>query len=608
MEKLVLRLKLVDDSEFNAELRPEPAFSIGKGVNFVRTQIQGPLPERPAPSARAILDAVIDTALKKVQISNIRQSFVFRITVTTEERAKSALIANTLADLYILDQLEVKFEATQKATEWLSERVGELQIDLEKALAAVEGFSASSELVSPQALEAVNIQIKSLRERRTEAVANRAAALTRAQQLNAALQGGDLDAMTALADDRTLTRLNGIIADGTDGQEAFNARYQQILERAELDVERGTAQVTAFDNSIAELDAQVTRQSADLVTLQQLQREAAANQAIYESFLARLKETSVQQGIQQADSRMLSAAVVPRTPSAPRKSMIMALALMLGFMTGVGLVLARELAQNTIRTPEDLETLTGKVVLGQIPLIPARSRSNVLKYLTDKPTSAAAEAIRNLRTSTLLSNVDQPPQIIMSTSSLPGEGKTTQSLALTQNLSGLGKKVLLIEGDIRRRVFAQYFDIKNRKGILSVLSGNTTLKETAVYNDVLKADILIGEKGQVNAADVFSSESFEEFMEDARRVYDYIVIDTPPVLIVPDARIIGRHVDATLYTVKWDHTTKRQVVEGLKSFATVDVPVAGLVLGQINAKGMKRYGYGDGYGAYGKYGAGYYDS
>jgi capsular exopolysaccharide synthesis family protein len=240
-------------------------------------------------------------------------------------------------------------------------------------------------------------------------------------------------------------------------------------------------------------------------------------------------------------------------------------------------------------------------VIGQIPAIPARRRKNVLKYLTDKPTSAAAEAIRNLRTSVLLSDIDNPPQVIMSTSSIPQEGKTTQSLALTQNLTGLGKRVLLVEGDIRRRVFGQYFDIKDRAGLISVLSGHNTLAEAAIHIDELGADVLVGEKAKTNAADIFSSGRFAALLEEARAQYDYIIIDTPPVLAVPDARIIGKSVDAIIYTVKWDSTSHRQVREGLKAFEDVKIRISGIVLSQINARGMKKYGYGDSYGAYNAY-------
>ena len=189
----------------------------------------------------------------------------------------------------------------------------------------------------------------------------------------------------------------------------------------------------------------------------------------------------------------------------------------------------------------------------------------------------------------------------MSTSSIPGEGKTTQSLALAQNLTGLGKKVLLIEGDIRKRVFAEYFDIQDKKGLIAVLSGEAKLEEAVSHEPTLNADILIGEKTETNAADIFSSERFTRFLEDLRSKYDYVIIDTPPVLAVPDARVIGRSMDAVIYTVKWDSTSQRQVREGLKSLENVQVRVTGLVLSQINAKGMKKYGYGETYGAYGDY-------
>ena len=240
-------------------------------------------------------------------------------------------------------------------------------------------------------------------------------------------------------------------------------------------------------------------------------------------------------------------------------------------------------------------------MIGQIPTIPSRNRANVLQYLTDKPNSAAAEAVRNLRTSLLLANIDMPPRVIMSTSSIPGEGKTTQSISLAQNLSGLGKKVLLVEGDIRRRVFSEYFDIHDKPGFLSVLAGEASLQSAVTFNEQLQADILLGETSKVNAADLFSSDTFAQFLGTLRDAYDYVIIDTPPVLAVPDARVIGQHVDAIIYTVKWDSTTHRQVNDGLKSLANVNLKVTGLVLSQIDQRGMKRYGYGDSYGAYQAY-------
>jgi capsular exopolysaccharide synthesis family protein len=604
LEQLVIDQNLTTDPEFNPRLRPEPEFSIGQAVALLREIILGPQPEPAVPSDRAILDRAIDKLLSSISVSNVRQSYVFDISVVTEDPEKSARIANRLAELYINDQIAVKFEKTEQATLWLSERVSELQAQLESAQAQLKEFSANADLVSPETLSGLNRQIKELRERRASTAAQVEAAEARLAQLEAA-EDQSPAAFAAAADDSALNQVLKRVEAGMDGALGlFESRAETILTRADLEIRRGQAQLAALERSIDDVEAQIATQSQELVRLQQLEREAEASRLLYEAFLSRLKETSIQQGIQQADSRVLSYAVVPSQPSAPRKARILALSLLLGLMAGAGGVLAREMMQNTFRVPEDLESGTGYAVIGQIPKIPARKRRNVLEYLSVKPNSAAAEAVRNLRTSMLLANIDSPPKVIMSTSSVPGEGKTTHSLALAQNLSGLGGKVLLVEGDIRRRVLSEYIKAQHEKGFLSVLSGDASLDDVVVYDGKIRADVLFGEKSPINAADLFSSARFAEFVSDLRERYDYIIIDTPPVLAVPDARVIGQFADAIIYAVKWDSTSRRQVLDGLKSFEGVKLRVTGLVLSQIDPKGLKRYGYGNSYSNY----RGYYES
>lgn len=609
IEKLVIELKLVNDPEFNITLRPAKLFSLGTVVNFAKTTIKRVIGMEQAGATaltesqikRRILDNVIDLARNSILVTNIKQSYVFKITVTTQDPMKSANIANALADLYIKDQLDVKFQATEQATSWLTERVSQLQTELEVAEKTVKDFISSTDLIGPESLAALTRQIKELRDRLSKAVERETQVGSYLEKLTSSSEAGNLEEVVKLSQDRTLARLVDMAKiSGDNNFDAFNARVQQLRDNQALEKERVHNQVNALEASINELNIRISTQSDDLVKMHQLQREAEASRLIYEFFLGRLKETSAQQGILQSDSRILSQAV-PRGASSPRKPLVLIFSVLLGGIIGSAFVLLRELLQNTIRTSEDLEARTGYNVMGQIPAIPERKRKNVLQYLTDKPTSAAAEAIRNLRTSILLSNVDNPPKIIMSTSSIPGEGKTTQSLALAQNLAGMDKKVLLVEGDIRKRVFAEYFHIDGKKGLLAVLSGEEKLEDVTIYNDDLKADVLIGEKSSINAADIFSSEKFHSFIEDVRKKYDYVVIDTPPVLAVPDARVIGQSVDSILYTVKWDSTSRRQVFQGLKSLEDVGAKATGLVLAQINAKGMKRYGYGDSYGAYNSY-------
>lgn len=596
--KLVERLGLLDDPEFNTTLVPPARFSLNAALGLL-----GLSPPSVPPDPRQVLDKTIDRVLDATSVSNVRQSYVFRVTMVTRSPQKSALMANTLSEVYIEDQLDVKYTATDSAVEWLAGRVSDLRLEVEQAEQAVKNFNARSDLISPEALEALNRQSKDLRTRIDDADLARQAAQDMLVSLSAARDTGDRILMAQVAGDATLDRL----LDQPESAAAFDARLESILQRAAIDRDRAEAQRRALDASYDSLNARIEAQSDDLVQLQQLRREAEASATIYTFFLNRLKETEVQRGIQQPDSRILSEAVVPTGASAPRKPLVLALSMMLGLMGGAALVLGREAMQNTFRSSEDLAERTGMRVLGTIPRIPARKRKMVVDYILGKPASNAAEAIRNLRTSIMLSNVDAPPQVILSTSSVPSEGKTTLSILMAHNLAALGKKVLLIEGDMRRRVFSSYFDIRSDVGLVGVLTGTVPLEQAVSHSAALGIDILHSEKPNANAADLYSSDRFAAMLDDMRQRYDAIILDTPPVLVVPDARVAARHVDAVIVSVRWDHTHKGQVRAALEMFSSVGIKVTGLVLGQVDPKGLKRYGYGQ-YGGYGQNYSGYHQN
>lgn len=605
--KVVDRLNLINDPEFNGALQ-EPSL-IGTTIARIRAILSfGQKPGTaldPELEKNRLKDGVVAALLDRVSVSNIRQSLVFNITVETESPTKSALIANTIAEIYILNQIEVKFEATEKATAWLSNRVSELQIELETAEKKVSDFTAQTQLVSIEGLQALERQIKELRYRIDGAATAQAETETRLDNLKSAATP---EKKLEIAQDPTLVRIASGGLDSQGERDSFDARYEAIVARVQAELIRANQQLAALKASETELANQISHQGEDLIALQQLTRESEATRLLYEYFLTRLKETSAQEGIQKADSRLLSNSVVPEHASAPKKAQILSLAMILGAMIGSGLVLLREFRTNTFRTATDLEQHTGYTVIGQIPKIPARHRMDTLTYLSEKPTSAAAESIRNLRTSLMLSNLDKKPQVIVSTSSIPGEGKTTVSLSLAKFLSGLGKSVLLIEGDIRRRTLNEYFPSLPRTGIASVLNGDVKFANAIHRPAGFEADVLAGEKTTVNAADIFSSDTFKSFIKEMRSKYDFIIIDTPPVLVVPDARIIAECADAILFSVKWDSTSKSLVEESMRFFHNSNQRITGLVLSQIDEKGMKRYGYGGDSGAYAAYGKGYYDN
>lgn len=590
-DKVVDELGLVSDPEFNGSLRPPSATSQVKA--YLGFEGKPATPE-------AVRSNVVTEFLKRLSVRNVPSSYVFEISVKSEDPSKAALIADTVARRYILNQIEVKFDATEQATAWLTNRVGELKSELEASEERLKAFNASTSLISEVTLTSLEAQLKDMRDRVAQVTEQETVVISRLESLKSAT---DMQARIEISGDAELRRLQA-------DEAAFAARYVQVIARAELEAARATDQRKALEKSLQTLSEQASAQGDDMIKLQQLTREAEASRTLYEYFLSRLKETSAQQGVQQADSRMLSAAVTPAQPTEPRKSLILAMAGLLGLMAGVALVLFREATRSGYRTAQQLEEETGVVVMGQIPMIPGKARKDILAYLANKPSSAAMEAVRNLRTSVLLSNIDKPPQVIMSTSSVPSEGKTTNSLALAMNLVGTGKSVLLIEGDIRRNTLGQYFPTdRSAKGLVSVLSGDAKLDDVIIKNVALGLSVVAGEKSTINAADLFMSDAWSTFITQMRERFDYIIIDTPPVLVVPDARIIAQVADAVLFTVRWNQTSRVQVQEALRMFESLRLKVSGLVLSQIDGAQMKRYGYGGrygGYGAYSSYGAKYY--
>lgn len=596
LTKLVKAMDLTRDPEFNEHLRP--AGLLDPDALLSRIGIQ-PAPSR-IPQDELELNDTVEAVRAAIAASIQRNTYVLTLTALSEDELKARAIANTLAELYVQDQVDQKFAATETAITWLTARAAELEIELRQQEDALSQFRTRSDIVSLDAIEALNRQLADARGRLATKRLERELGderLTRARELTAA---GDLRGLATLYEDADLSRL---VRDGDTAR--AGARATALSNREIAVLSRGDTQIQSLDQSVRRIEAQIADQSRDLATLQQFEREMEATQMLYETFLARLKEASVQRGLQQPDARIMSRAI-PGHQIAPRHPINLILAAMLGLLFGAAIVLSRQFLHKGYRTGDALGADTELPLLGQIPKMPIRRRDQLLTYLNDKPASPAAEAIRNLRTSVLLQG-RTPPQIIMTTSSLPGEGKTTQSISLAHNFAGLGKKVLLVEGDARRRTLDGYFKAASGKqGFVTAMKrGGGDISDLVVRDPRLQADILLGEASRINAADMFSSVTFKDFLDRLRDRYDVIIIDTPPVLVVPDARVIGQYVDAILFTVAWEKTGRAQVREAIRQLETVNLKVNGVVLAQVDPSGAKRYGYG---GTYGSYGRGYYEA
>ena len=611
--RVVTDLELAKDPVFNASLRPPEGWTRWLSLTNVLAAARGyvfgagPEPETVVEETPKALHRRTVSALRgAVRAEWLDGTYVLIIRMTTSDPVRSAELANEMARFYMLDQLETKFEATRQATNWLTERVADLRVELEAGEQSVESFSSAMSLVSEEALAAAARQLKDLRERANSLGDERGKTESRLKAVAGARADGDFAAVAALLRELRLTSLADEIGRLDKPAESaqretmiarFEAEFERAMTRTAFAIERLEGQEATVRKTIIDLEQRQAVQGDALVQLRQLQREAEASRLIYEFFLSRLKETSVQEGIQRPDARVLTEADVPGGPSSPKRGITLLAGGGGGLVLALLLIFLRERLNVSFRSTEELESRTGQAVIGTIPIAPVSRRRAFLHYLIDKPASSVAEAIRNLRTSVLLANVDDPPQTIMLTSALPGEGKTSICIGLAQISQALGKRVLLVECDLRRRTFRNYFDLPERDGLLSVLSGAKNFDEIVFHDQASGLYILPGEESSVNAADIFASQRFTDFIVEMRKEFDFIFIDTPPVLAVPDARVIAKNSDAVIFCVRWNKTARDAVLEGLRFFGQIHIKVAGLVLSQVNVSKMARYGYSN-YGYY----------
>jgi succinoglycan biosynthesis transport protein ExoP len=241
--------------------------------------------------------------------------------------------------------------------------------------------------------------------------------------------------------------------------------------------------------------------------------------------------------------------------------------------------------------------------LGVIPVVGKRlRRKTVLQRFREKPKSGLAEAVRSLRTSILFSNVDMPPKVVMFTSSVPREGKSTTATLVAMTSRQMGKSAIIVDCDLRLPALADLLGTKSEgPGLLSAIEGTATLEEAIHRDEESGLHVLMTKPSEprstVNAADILSSKRFDDMIEELKRTYDLVILDTPPTLAVADPRILSSHADVVVYVVRWDHTPRGAVAEGLKELRTINAPIGGVVLSMLNESKATRYAY-EGYNSY----------
>ncbi|MFD2113003.1 GumC family protein [Thiorhodococcus fuscus] len=643
--KLVDTLKLTKDPEFNGALREPNPFTqalnpktylshdwlLALGLASVDEETLSE-EERQAMEQAKVVDAVTEA----LNVSNPKLSYTIQIAFESEDPKKAAQLANTLANLYLTDQLEAKFEATQRATDWLSERIGDLKTRVVNAEQAVQEYREKNEIiesgkdgtVNEQQLAELNAQLVTARTDLAEAEARysqvksrlggRTSAASLGEVLNSPLiqrlgeQEAEVRRKLAEIAKRYGPRHPDTIAvtsELNDIRGKISEETAKITKSVENEVRVARARVDTLSQNLEVLKKENTTAEKARVELRELEREAQSSRVLLETFLSRFKETSNQEDLQQADARIISQAEMPVEASFPKKKLILAVAVVLSGMVGLGLAFLLEALDNGFRALEHVEKVNRIKGLGMIPKLTALKLKGLtpFRYAVKKPTSAYSEALRSVYTSLMFGHPgDSRPKSLLVTSSLPGEGKTTFSLSLALLLSRAGNlKVLYIEADLRRANIAKSMIETDEKApsIAQYLSGAVEHWEECLFKDGATGLDLILAGGKTDYPQtLLQSDRMKRLVTDADERYDLVIIDTPPLLAVSDAVIISHYVDVALFVVKWESTARDAVRNALELLRKAGAPLGGAILTQVDVKRHAYYGYGDYASYYGRYG------
>lgn len=605
---------------------------------------------------------LIDNFLSRLSISPIRQSRLVEVNFDSYDPALSSRVVNTLAANFIDLNLEAKWDATEKASDWLSQQLVGLKAKLEKSEEDLQYYARENSLFFLDEKQSLSTEkLKQLQEEATRATAD----LIQKESLYNQIRGGDFGSVPGMLENQLYQNLSLKVADlrreYSEISATFTPEYPRVKRlKSQIDeTERVLAKEQgAFARRVADdyraavnrkrlLDQAVAQQAKEFneiadksIQYSILRREVDSNKQLYEGLLQRMKEAGVSAGLRASNIRVVDPAEVPDKPAKPRKLLNLALALFAGLAAGIGMAFFQEFLDNTLKTPDDVQRFLRVPTLGVIPAanVSVKGRGlygygygyggyssrKSLPKITDTEemgpklsssliaangNTALTEAYRSLRTSVLLSTSGRPPRLILITSGQPGEGKTTTVANLGITLAQLGGRVLLVDSDMRRPRIGSLLKLAaTPAGLSTFLTGQFSLDDVVVPTQV--PNLLAIPCGPIppNPAELLSSTLLRQLLEQVSQKFDYVLLDSPPVLHVSDSRILAAQVEAVIL-VTHGAVTPRQAVQYAKNhLLQVNANLIGVVLNNVdfNAVGYDYYyRYYRGYGYKGSYGYGY---
>jgi len=642
--RLIALHDLLADPEFNSALQPpEQPSMIAQQVQrltqwlstsvLAQTGLAMPSLPQPAPAlerdAEAIMEAAIDRVLARLDAERAGESYAISIKFTSTDPVKAARLASQVAALYVGEQLGAKQTAAGRAAEWLSSRLTELRARLLESENAIATFKAENELIDSRGVTLNSAQLTALHSQLIETRAQRAekesklGLLRRVRSeragfdsINEILLSPVISHLKTLQTEllRQQAQLNQeygprhpkIIQLNAEKQELADKIYrevQNIISAFESEVSFLRNREHALEDSLEEAKQSVAVGQRAEVHLAELLREAEANRELYKALLDRYKKLTEQRETIEAGAEVISTAPVPSGPSFPQPKLIVAVGFTSSLIVAGLLALIAESMQSGLRSTRQIERALGVRCLSHVPRVKVKGDCRPHQYPARKPRSAYAEAIRAVHVSLQFAQLDRPPRVVLVTSSLPGEGKTTLALSLAASAAAAGHQTIILDLDLRHpSVRPATGQPLTAPGIVELVTGDARF-EDVVYADPVQPnlDMITVRRNPINPCDVIASKQMAQLIAKLRTKYQLIVLDMPPILGITDAKI-GMHLaDAVLFVVRWGRTKTEVAENGIEALHECRAPIAGAVLTQVDMEAHAKGAYGDAAAYYGNY-------
>lgn len=571
-----------------------------------------PPPRMPSAEAAEIMAAEAVRDAMVVQV--VRNSRVISIRFTSEDRRLAQEVANHAAEIYIADQLEAKFNAVRRASDWLDSRVAQLRREVQVTEGRIAELRTSSGLtrgvnagLATEQISRINMDLIEARNQLATAEARLAAArgggggadLTALGAANLTAQRGARDAAR-----QELERLSASLGANhpdvraargrlAEAERAVGGETARVVQALDAEARASRARVGSLERALREQEGRVNENQGAEIQLAALEREAEASRSLLRAVLERSQQTVSQTAIEKADARVLSPATLPLSPSFPKVPLFVGAALALGLLFGLLVVWFLEQADSTIRSGDEVRSALNLPCLALVPMLKRGllGRHRVEDYIVRKPLSPLAESMRTLRATLWLGA--EPPRVIVITAARPGEGKTTTAVSLARSAAMNGERVLLMDCDVRQPSLGRTFRCEGAAGITDLLLGQAVLERIIRRDHLTTLDYIPAGAAEIHSLGLFMSEAMAGLLDRVRRDYDLIVLDAPPALAMADARVVARLADATVLCVKWRDTPRSVVRNSLGLLEDAHARIVGAALTQVDARVHGRSGYAD---------------